>query len=581
MSESSSSTSSPVFPRAQRLRWQLIVLGIGLLLIVGTILYMILGRGSEAAPRNVPVSPTQTYTEAIVGKPVWVNPLLAVSQADRDLVSLVFSGLTRVDEYGQPAPDLAESWEISPDGLTYTFHLRPGVTWHDGAPFTADDVAFTMSLLRDPEFEGPADLAAFWRTVETYAEDQATVKFVITQPLAAFPEYAGIGILPAHLLAGIAPADLPQDPFNQKPIGTGRLQWGSMEEQGNTTIVQLRPYESYYDVGRRVRLADIELRFYPDIDRAFRALGPEAQAVGGLSPAQLKAELGNSTVAIYTSRLPIYAAIIFNQGAATRLPFLQDAAVRQALILALNREGIIAQVLPRVAIPAASTVLPGTWAYNGALEPIPYDTAAAAQRLDETGWILEGGTRAKEGTRLAFSLLVTNQEADRRVGQAIVDGWRALGIDVTLKTLEASKLLERIQTPQEGDQGRDFDAALVEFSQGRLADPDPYAFWHESQISVGQNYGGFVNHDMSEALEIARKDPNGVRRAELYRSFQQQFLEQAAAVLLYNPLYHYAVSCQVQGVQLMILVDPSDRFRNMNEWRLLPADQVEQFCPGG
>lgn len=577
----SESSSTPAISFARRLRWQIIVLGFGLLLIVATILYMIFGRGDGATPRDVPVSVTETYTEAIVGKPVWINPLLAASQADRDLTSLVFSGLTRVDEYGQPVPDLAESWESSSDGLTYTFHLRTDVTWHDGTPFTSDDVAFTMSLLRDPEFPGPADLAAFWRTVETYAEDQSTVEFVITQPLAAFPEYAGIGILPAHLLAGIAPTDLPQDPFNVKPIGTGRLQWVSMEEQGDTAIVKLKPYESYYDVVRRVRLPDIELRFYPSADRAFRALGPEAQAIGGLSPAQLKAELGNPTVEIYTSRLPIYAAIIFNQGASTRLPFFQDAAVRQALTLALDREGIVTQTLPRVAIPATSTVLPGTWAYNNTLDSTPFDAAAAAQRLDEAGWVLEEGTRVKEGVRLAFKLLVTNQDADRRVGQAIVDQWRTLGIDVTLQTLDASKLLERIQTPQEGDQGRDFDAALVEFSQGRLADPDPYSFWHESQVSSGQNYGGFIDHDISEVLEIARKDPNGVRRVELYHSFQQQFLEQAAAVLLYNPLYHYAVSCQVQGIQLMILVDPSDRFHNMNEWRLLPPDEAKQFCSGG
>jgi peptide/nickel transport system substrate-binding protein len=239
MSELSPHSGSPASSPLKRLRWQVIVLAFGLLLIAAFIIYRILGGGGPPTPPEVHVTVTETYTEAIVGKPVWANPLLAISQADRDLVSLVFSGLTRVDEYGQPAPDLAESWEVSPDGLSYTFHLRPDVTWHDGTPFTADDVAFTMSLLRDPDFPGPADLAAFWRTVETYAEEPSTVKFVITQPLAAFPEYAGIGILPAHLLAGIAAADLPQDPFNAKPVGTGRLKWMSAEELGNTVVVKL------------------------------------------------------------------------------------------------------------------------------------------------------------------------------------------------------------------------------------------------------------------------------------------------------------------------------------------------------
>ncbi|MBN1312699.1 MAG: hypothetical protein JXB30_14885 [Anaerolineae bacterium] len=576
-----SGMDSPASSPARRLRWQVIVLIIGLVMIVGAVAYMIINNKSDPGPREVALSVTQTYTEAIVGKPIWVNPVLAVSQADRDLVSLLFSGLTRIDEYGQPVPDLASDWDVSADGLTYTFNLRTDVTWHDGTPFTADDVAFTMGLLRDPDFPGPADLGAFWRTVETYIEDETVIRFVLTQPLSAFPEYAGIGILPEHLLAGISPDDLPQDPFNLNPIGTGRLQWISLQEQGNSITVELEPHTDYHDRQRRVQLSDIDLHFYPDSNRAFRTLGSDAQALGGLSPAQLKGVLDSPELAVYSSRLPVYAAIILNQSAPERLPFFQELEVRQALILSLDRSGLVAQVLPRVATPANSTILPGTWAYNDALTPIPYDTARAAQLLDEASWVLgENGTRAKEEAQLTFTLLVTNQDADSQAGEMIVRQWRELGVDVTLKTLDAEKLLERIQTPQEGDQGRDFDAALVEFSQGRLADPDPYAFWHESQIETGQNYGGYADRDISEALEIARKDPNGVRRTELYRGFQQRFLEQAAAILLYNPLYHYAVSCQIQGVQLMILVDPSDRFRNMEQWRLLSPEEAEQYCSG-
>jgi peptide/nickel transport system substrate-binding protein len=580
MSELPTNTDSPGFSAARRLRWQVIVLAAGVLMIVGAVAYMLLNKSDNPGPRPVELSTTETYTEAIVGKPMWINPILAVSQADHDLASLVFSGLTRVDEYGQPVPDLAESWDLSEDGLTYTFHLRSGVTWHDGTLFTADDVTFTMGLLRDPAFTGPADLAAFWKTVETYADDESTVRFVLTQPLSAFPEYADIGILPSHLLAGIALDELSQDPFNLAPVGTGRLQWVSLQEQGNSVTVNLKPYPAYYDTQRQVRLADIALHFYPDANRAFNTLGSDNQAMGGLSPGQLQGVLDSPKLNIYTSRLPVYAAIIFNQAASTRLPFFQDPAVRQALTMGLDRSGLVAKVLPRIASPALSTVLPGTWAYNDVLTPVPYDTTAAAQALDQAGWVLDGATRTKDGTSIAFKLLVTNQDADKKVGQAIVDQWRTLGIDVSLQTLDAEQLLKRIQSPQEGDQGRDFDAALVEFSQGRLADPDPYTFWHESQIESGQNYGGFQDRDISEELEIARKDPNGVRRAELYRSFQQRFLDQAAAILLYNPLYHYAMSCQVQGVQLMILVDPSDRFRNMNEWQILSPDQAAQYCSG-
>ena len=158
-----------------------------------------------------------------------------------------------------------------------------------------------------------------------------------------------------------------------------------------------------------------------------------------------------------------------------------------------------------------------------------------------------------------------------------MDQWRQIGVDVDLEVLDAADLVERLQTPT--DQGRNFDAALVEFGQGRLADPDPYPIWHQSQIEEGLNISGFSDRDISEALEIARKDPNGVRRAELYATFQQLFMERVAAILLYHPVYHYALSCQVTGVQLKVYVDPADRFRNLQDWHIAsPAERLE-VCP--
>ncbi len=567
-----------------RLRWQLVVLGVSLLLVAGAGLFMLLAApASEKTPavQSISLTETSVFSEAIVGEPRLVNPLLATSQADRDLVALIFSGLTRVDDYGQPIPDLAQSWEVSTDGLTYTFHLRDDVLWHDGQPFTAEDVAFTMGLLRHPDFPGPSDLATFWRTVETYAVDEYTVRFVLTQPLAAFPEYAGIGILPAHLLAQTAPADLAADPFNLAPVGTGRMRWVSAERQDGVLTVHLEPFARFYDAQRSVRLDGMDLRFYTQADAAFRALArqdPPTLAYGGPTPAQLEAVLASPDLNVYTARLPAYAAILFNQQAAERLPFFQEEKVRRALTAALDRSSLIAEVLPRQALPAITPLFPGTWAYNDAVQPIPYDPTLAAQLLDEAGWVLEGNMRQREGTPLAFTLLVSSDPTDRAIGEAVVAQWRALGVGVTLRTLAPEVLIERLQTSTE--QGRDFDAALVMLGQGRLADPDPYPFWHETQIAEGQNYSGLADRDISEALEIARKDPNGVRRAELYRDFQRWFVEQAAAILLYNPLYHYAVSCQVQGVDLMIFVDPSDRFRDLHEWRILSPQQAAEACSG-
>src|SRR5690606_20219039 len=239
---------------------------------------------------------------------------------------------------------------------------------------------------------------------------------------------------------------------------------------------------------------------------------------------------------------------------------------------------IVHGALARQALVADSPILPGTWAYNQGLVPPATGADQAAQLLDEAGWLMEGSTRAREEEELAFTLLVSDRDVDRQIGEAIAEQWRAIGVDVELDVLDAAELIEELQSVDENGQ-RNFDAALVEFGQGRIADPDPYPFWHESQAVEGQNYSGFVDHDMSEALEIARKDPNGVRRADEYRNFQQMFVERAAAVLLYNPVYHYAVSCQVQGVNVTLLVDPSDRFRSLHEWHIASAEERAQVCP--
>ncbi len=555
-------------------QWRLIVLITGLVMLVGSVVFMVVnglsGSGGQAAP-NLVFKDTQTFSEAAAGDPAWVNPLLANTQADRDLSSLVYSGLTRLDEFGQPVPDLAQSWDISEDGLTYTFNLRPGVTWHDGEPFTAEDVAFTMSLLRAPDFPGPPELGIFWRTVETYAVNDSTIQFVLTQPLAAFPEYARIGILPAHWLAGIAPADLDNDPFNLDPVGTGPLQWDYIEEGNRTTEVHLSPYSDFYDSQRRITLNEVVFRFYANSNRAFQSVdGVEAQAMGGLTPEQVEAALTSPGLNVYASQLPVYGAVIFNQQNES-LPFFQEQEVRLALIMALNRRGIVNSALSGQAVRSDSVVLPGTWAYNSNLTPVPYNPNQADQLLTEAGWTRQGGERLRGEERLKFSLLVSSRTTDQELGKAMIEQWQEIGVQVDLEVVDIDERMDRLESGT-------FDAALVEFSQGGLADPDPYPFWHESQTGEGQNYSGLVDHDISEALEIARKDMNGVRRAEMYRYLQQLFNEHGAAVLLYRPVYHYAVSCQISGVQPIIMADPSDRFRNMHEWRIVSPENIDEVC---
>ncbi|MEL7233816.1 MAG: ABC transporter substrate-binding protein, partial [Chloroflexota bacterium] len=149
------------------------------------------------------VDTVPTYREALVGDVRRLNPLLrGLNPAEDDITSLIFEGLVRTNQYGEPEPDLATDWVVASNYIEYVFTLRRDVLWHDGTPFTARDVAFTMELLRDPNFPGDPEVGAFWQTVETQVLDDYTVRFRLTQPLGSFLDALRVGILPEHALSG-------------------------------------------------------------------------------------------------------------------------------------------------------------------------------------------------------------------------------------------------------------------------------------------------------------------------------------------------------------------------------------------
>src|SRR5690606_19162359 len=179
-----------------------------------------------------------TFREGLIGSVQRLNPLLANS-TETDITGLIFEGLTRINQYGEPEPLLAQSWVISTDGLEYVVTLRDDVLWQDGLPFTAADVDFTMSLLRAPDFPGPPDVGAFWRTVETEILGDYLVRFRLTQPLGSFLEKLRIGLLPAHALLGTPAAQLARHPFNLSPIGTGPYQLEALRTETGGSIRQV------------------------------------------------------------------------------------------------------------------------------------------------------------------------------------------------------------------------------------------------------------------------------------------------------------------------------------------------------
>lgn len=520
-----------------------------------------------------------TYREALVGTVQRLNPLFAgLNPVDRDITALIFEGLTKTDEFGEPIPALAQNWVISSDGLEYVFTLRQDVLWQDGIPFTAADVAYTMGLLRSPDFPGAVELGAFWRTVETEQLGDYLIRFRLTQPLGTFLDRLTIGILPEHALRGTTAEQIATHPFNLTPIGTGAYQLEALRSDGQrVTSVDLRlaPVFRQRPEGQTAPFAldAVSFKLYGTFADAVTALANgEVDGFAARDRAEraplFQLTLSQPGLTPNNSLEPTLGVLIFNW-ARESTRFFRDQRMRVALDTGLDRTSVVDRALSNAAIRANSPMILGSWAYSPGVAPPAYNPELARQLVQQTAARLDrlNGDDAEptpEGTveatgLFSFSILTPDDPALVRLTNEIATQWSQLNLQITVEAVDQTTYETRLRE-------HNFDAALIEYSLGSSADPDVYAFWHQGQYPDGLNYGGADDRRISELLERGRREPYGINRVQDYRAFQDLFVERAIAIPLYYPVYTFVTRAQVNGVQLGYLGSPADRFRNIGEW---------------
>jgi peptide/nickel transport system substrate-binding protein len=531
------------------MRWQAVIAVLAILAILALTGYAALRTTTVLIPDY-----GGTYREGVAGNPRYINPLLStLNDVDRDLAALVFRGLTVADERGQIQPDLADHWEISADGLSYTFYLRQDVRWHDGAPFTADDVMLTMDLLRSPDLPAEQEVAELWRTVEVERSDSHTVRFTLAEPFSPFLHYTTIGLLPAHLLQTVPAKELADHPFNLHPIGTGPFQVTEVTAQHAV----LAAYTDAY--GGRPYLDKIEFIFYPDYASVFGAYRRgEVDGISHVATDYLDEAATDANLNLYLPPLDGYAVVFLN----LERPVFQQNEVRQALLLASDRQRIIDQVLDGQAVPANGPVMPLSWAYEADIPPYAYDPAAAIALLEKAGWKDEDGdgVREKGDLRLEFTLLTNDDETRIQIINELARQWAEVGIRAVPQAAGVAGVVRDFLVP------RNYEAIFYEW-QWRQTDPDLYTQWHSTQkLSTGQNYGAYSNEQADLLMEEARRTTSEERRAMLYRQVQRLLAEDVPALPIYHPVYAYAVAKRVQNVRVGPLHDYPDRLRTLSEW---------------
>jgi peptide/nickel transport system substrate-binding protein len=511
-----------------------------------------------------------SLSEGIVGSPRFINPILAVSDSDRDLTSLVYSGLLRATPSGDYVPDLAQSYTVSPDGKTYTFTLRPNDTFHNGMPVTADDVVFTVQKTQDTALKSP--LEANWSGVTVAAIDAHTVQFTLKTPYAPFIENVTMGILPKALWQNVSDDEFSFSNLNTQPIGSGPFKVNTIARSasGIPSSYDLEPF-SKYTLGAPY-ISDLNLRFYQNENALVAALkSGEIQAASGISPADI-ATLPLSDSTVTKASLNRVFGVFFNQNQST---VLRDHDVRQALEDAVDRDALLNQVLggygtaltgpvpPSLIDPTASSSAP-------AIASSTVDLALAAQQeLLKKGWVLTNGVLTKTTGKgktastetLAFSLATDNVPELRASAEYIKEVWAKMGAQVTVQIYDQGDLSQNVIRP------RKYDALLFGEVIGR--ELDLFAFWDSSQRNdPGLNIALYANSTADKVLEQLRTTSSDTDRAQLYSQFETQLNADIPAIFLYAPDFVYIVPNNLAGLNLGLIETPSDRFLSVSDWHL-------------
>ncbi len=506
-------------------------------------------------------------TEGVIGTPHLANPLFAISEADKDIVSLVYAGLMKVESDGSLVPELAKDYEISEDGKTYTFTLRDGLVFHDGEAVTADDVEFTIRKAIDPAVKSPK--RANWEGVTVSVPNPEQIVFTLRQPYAAFLESTTLGILPKHLWKVLDPEQFAFSQYNAQPLGAGPYKIDTVNKNnlGVPTQYSFVPFEQYA-LGAPL-ISKLTFTFYPSEEAAIEGYGiGEIEALNTLTPEKADGVKKPGST-ILQAALPRIFGVFFNQ---SQNALLTQKEVRAALEMAVDRNEIVANVLNGYGSPLNGPVPADFMIDTGSTSTAPTTTTGtntarieeAKKLLIKNGWKLgDNGimqkTVKKVTTSLVFTLSTANSEDLIKTAQLLKQQWKMIGAEVEIRSSEEGEFKQTVLRP------RKYDSVLFGEAVGRNL--DLYAFWHSSQRNdPGVNIALYTNAKADKLLEQARSESDTVKRAKLINQFTQELAKDQPAIFLYSPSFLYLLPDKVKNVELTKTSDPSERFAEIERW---------------
>ncbi|MBM4135452.1 MAG: peptide-binding protein [Nitrospira sp.] len=476
---------------------------------------------SFACTREPEIKNPHTITIGFLADAKRLLPLLASDSASGEISGLIYNGLTKYDKNIKITGDLAESWDISSDGLKITFHLRKGVKWHDGVEFTAEDVLFTYKTVIDPKV--PTPYSSNYGPVEKVeALDKYTLRVTYKEPYAPALESWGMGIIPKHILEG---KDITNEYYNRNPLGIGPYK---LKEWVTGQKIVLEAFDDYFE--GKPKVDKYIARVISDTATMFLELKFGGIDFMGLTPPQFKLQAGSNFFNKYFQKFRYPAFGYTYLGYNLLDAKFSDKRIRQAITHSINKKDIIDGVLLGYGTPCTGPFPPESWAYNSDVKDIEFNPEKARMLFAQAGWKMgENGLLEKDGISFSFTVLVNQgNEARLKTAQIIKENLKRVGVDMNIKVLEWQAMLHEFI-----DKKR-FEAVILGWALSR--DPDAYDIWHSSKTKEGEfNFISYKNDEVDRLLLEGRQTFDMEKRKRIYHRIHEILVEDQPYTFLYVP----------------------------------------------
>lgn len=519
------------------------------------------------------------FSEGIIGLPRTVNPVLAITDIDKDITSLVFSGLMKYSD-SELKTDIAKSYTVSEDGLVYDFILKDDVYFQDGIRLTTDDIAFTVQKIQNPNIKSPK--RADWQNISAKVISEKEIQFILKQPYSPFLLNTTLGILPKHIWNNISDEQFIFSENNIKAIGSGPYKISSIEKDssGIPTSYKLETWSKFYD--KLPYISTINLNFFADYNKALSALNDKTiDMLGSILPADANKISKNSSFRVLSVPYSRTFGLFLNQN---QSPALSDIAVRQALNIAIDRQSVVNTVFDKHGLPlygpipfsnTKSSIFDDITITSTSTADLPQNILKAQKILEKNNWkknssgIYEKKTNKNSTQTLSFNIFTANSDDLKKVAEMVKNSWSILGAEVNIKVFEPSDLFQNVIRQ------RKYDVLLFGEMIGK--DMDYYAFWHSSQRNApGLNVSMYANSKVDKILEDIRTTQNADEKANLLKSFNQIIEDEVPEIFLYTPNYIYVINNNIKNINTRTITASSDRWNTISNW-YIKTENVWKF----